>query len=403
MKKLLSLFLFVIGCTTAQELWAQSGMDTLMKEPAVNCDDVKYNASVLIPQFLREGELESAMEAHQFWTNNCAASEMSNLVGYMLNLLQDGKMDNVTDQELIVTLLNSDLGLQEEHSGSYYFYNQTEENIPLVSRKRFIDFLTEQAFKFQDTQFPEGSKEDIFLKFIKEDRIDATHDLRVNRENNESFQSIYNERATDLLSRQVGLMTLRSGVWVPQGNASVLGLNPVIGFSLGGTFRKMDMLSVVLEGRIGASISDSLNIMYKDSLITTDYVSGLYVGFEYDKRLLSSKNFRHRLGLTLGLGYDHVNVIPEYLRGVDDGNTEDEVDINPRKYLPSINVNVGLSYSYRMTMGSYLGWNARFNYHNYNNKGGDNLTGTSINANVVIGFLFNDTRWSEGEKLGLAF
>lgn len=403
MKKLLSLFLIVVSCTTAQELWAQPGMDTLMKAPAINCDDVKYNASVLIPQFVREGELETAMEAHQFWTNNCAASEMSILVGYMLNLLQDGKMDNVTDQELIVTLLNSDLGLQEEHSGSYYFYNQTEENIPLVSRKRFIDFLTEQAFKFQDEQFPEGSKEDIFLQFIKEDRIDATHDLRVNREKNESFQSIYNERATDLLSRQVGLMTLRSGVWVPQGNASVLGLNPVIGFSLGGTFRKMDMLSVVLEGRIGASISDSLSIMYKDSLITTDYVSGLYVGFEYDKRLLSSRNFRHRFGLTLGLGYDHVNVIPEYLRGVDDGNTDDEVNTKPRKYLPSINANVGLSYSYRLTMGSYLGWNARFNYHNYNNKGGDSLTGTSINANVVIGFLFNDTRWSEGEKLGLAF
>ena len=126
MRKLLSIFLFVIGCVGAQELWAQPGMDTLMKAPAINCDDVKYNASVLIPQFVREGELETAMEAHQFWTNNCAASEMSNLVGYMLNLLQDGKMDNVTDQELIVTLLNSELGLQEEHSGSYYFYNQTE-------------------------------------------------------------------------------------------------------------------------------------------------------------------------------------------------------------------------------------------------------------------------------------
>ena len=398
MKKLL---LLALSAFFTLSMSAQSSIDSLMQVEMKNCEDIEYNASTLIPQYLVINDLDKAIQAYNFWEANCAMSENMKFVGMILDIKKFGKIQGYTDEQLMNTLLSSEYFQDFRDRRGYYYVPAAEEN--MASDERLFNFIFEQAESMSLSSFQENSQEYYFVQFVREQREVAVMELNKNKKDAPEMYKAYTRRVGGLFRTGSSEMSLRVGMWAPQGNASKLGISSTLGFSIGGYTGRNDILEVAFDAKMGTTPSDSVYINYKDSVQTTDYISGLYVGMEYDRKLWLSKNGRNRMGIRFGLGYDHVNVLPEYLRGIGDSDPNDNTNNAPRKYLPSINGNIGLSYHYRLSYVTSVGVLGRYNYMNYINRNGSSLTGYAYSAMVNINFFMDGANYSEAKKLGFVF
>jgi hypothetical protein len=398
MKKLL---LIALSALFTLSIGAQSSVDSLMQVQKKNCEDIEYNASTLIPQYLLTNDVDKAIQAYNFWKANCAMSENMKFVGMILDIKKFGKIQGYSDEQLMNTLLSSEYFQDFRDRRDYYYSATTQAN--LDSDERLFNFIFEQAESMSLSSFPENSQEYYFVQFVREQRELAVMELKKNRRDVPAMYSTYTRRVGGLFRAGSSEMSLRVGLWAPQGDASKLGMSSTLGLSIGGYTGRNDILEVAFDAKMGTTPSDSVYINYKDSVQTTDYISGIYVGMEYDRKLWLSKNGRNRMGVRLGLGYDHINVLPEYLRGIGDSDPNDNTNDSPRKHLPSINGNIGVSYHYRLSYITSVGLIGRYNYMNYINRGGSSLTGYAYSAMVNINFFMDGNNYSEAKKLGFVF
>jgi len=198
------------------------------------------------------------------------------------------------------------------------------------------------------------------------------------------------------------LLTADAGVFVPQGHLSVLGPHLYLGGSTGWRFNKF-MFNFALYGRFSNAPGD-YTIKYKDTLYRTDsYTGGGYLGLDLGYALW--QNRKHEVDVTAGTGMEFFDAVF--------GNKDSAV-------FNSGNVHLGVGYTlfihhlkcgkyilkgyalrnsvqhrkgdpvftdiYGTERYSYLTFQVKYNFLDFANPGGTNLSGGAITAGIVYGF-----------------
>jgi hypothetical protein len=65
----------------------------------------------------------------------------------------------------------------------------------------------------------------------------------------------------------------------------------------------------------------------------------------------------------------------------------------------SLNINAGLGWRWLTRDGTYLGFEMRHNFNNYDNPGGTDLSGNSLTGRMLIGILKNDSKKRQTDYL----
>ncbi len=173
------------------------------------------------------------------------------------------------------------------------------------------------------------------------------------------------------------------GIWKPNGNLSILGMHPDVGFSIGGRVNK---LSFDAGMNIRFVYSDKDYIVRVDTTYyNTNYFFGGNIGINATYELYRKK--AHEFDIIGGFGYDGMDALPGNNNNNSNGQTK-----GPTKSINSANANIGLEYKLYVNKKTttrqffnYIGCALKYNYMHYDNAGGTNLDGNAISFSLIYG------------------
>jgi len=184
------------------------------------------------------------------------------------------------------------------------------------------------------------------------------------------------DRYTSLGKMSLIDLGIVGGAWIPNGPLRIVGSHPMFGFFIGGGkdgfFLDFSLIFKFLDTKDGYYVS------INDSLIMTKYFFGGY--FAMDSKIKLFRISNNEIDLLLGIGYDGWDTFNDAEKENYDGN-----GIN------TINLNAGIGYRLYSFIFEGLVWiispELRYNWTWYgkSNRGGTDLTGNVITANLSIG------------------
>ncbi|HWB27341.1 MAG TPA: hypothetical protein VG738_17825 [Chitinophagaceae bacterium] len=197
--------------------------------------------------------------------------------------------------------------------------------------------------------------------------------IRANRSKYPALDSLITKRETRWRNHPGGNIAYDVGMWVPVGNASILGVHPSVGLVLGWR-NKLNQVDLNLSIRLGRTPQDYV-VLRSDSLYNRHFFTGGYAGLEYTRYLYHTLHFE--LGVKAGAGYDSFDIASN-----DNNNSNDY--LKPFE-IASLNLNAGFSMNYFFNSTGYIGLEGKFNHIHYHNKGGTPLDGNAYTITLLIG------------------
>ena len=165
-----------------------------------------------------------------------------------------------------------------------------------------------------------------------------------------------------------GTASIIIGSWFPTANLKTLGNHPSVGAQFG--YRtKLNEYDFTFIYRFLSPTPRSYSFIQQDTLVTSNYYDGGYIGLDYTRYLIHKKYFD--AGVTSGIGYD----------GFDMGNSS---DVYPSP--GSLNFNNGIRLKYFFHTSSFIGAAIKYNLIHYSNPGGTNLNGNAFSIDLSYGW-----------------
>jgi hypothetical protein len=192
----------------------------------------------------------------------------------------------------------------------------------------------------------------------------------------EKYLDIYNDAVfTTRRNGARGTAAVTVGWWFPTGHLrQVLGSHPAVGIQLGGR-NKWNEYNITWNIRFGYPTPQTYTFIRKDTLYSTNYYDGGYVGFEYTRYIAHRKHFD--LGLTSGIAYDYFDVADEWSNHPD--NPGQPINVG------SFDFNNGIRIKYFLKRKAYVGLTAKYHLIHYDNTGGTNLDGNAFTLDLSFG------------------
>ncbi len=368
MKYLAILLLFV-----STGLIAQHDFDALIK-PRITCEDVQYNAYQLLPQYYYQEKYDSISFFLEYWENKCGPGEANFRAKTLLTIQRGTFRDQVLTPQDYRLLTNYKEFIEWKHKvDSTYdnpleFYHSTFEDAGV-------------AFRFDS--FTASWAEKIYQEFNGEMTCDESAILSLYREMPDEFTRIVQSCPNSALHHYMqeeaeaernalyGNMALINGIWIPNGDASVLGVHPTLGILFGLQKRRW-LFDLTLMFRY-VKARNTYQVMFDDQLYNTDHFFGGYVGLDVNYQFANIG--KHRVYALSGIAYD----------GFDSLNDEDDDDFT--KSINSLNLNLGVGFKWMVSDNLYIGTEWRYNFVDYDNPGGTDLTGNTQSIRILIGGL----------------
>lgn len=200
---------------------------------------------------------------------------------------------------------------------------------------------------------------------------------------NTTIQDVYKETIQSFKRMPEGNISLGAGLWIPIGNLSLLGPHPLAKLELGIHGKRLSS-DISIHCRFTESkseyIVDSLSLLI-DTLSSNRHFS-LYLGFEPGFNIIN--NSRFEFSIVTGLGLDVLKAF--YPQDYPEGTKKK--DAKPISF-SAINFNVGLVYRIKNARGGYWAFAARYEFLNYENKRGTDLSGDAISFSISRGLFEN--------------
>lgn len=181
------------------------------------------------------------------------------------------------------------------------------------------------------------------------------------------------KRYLDLPEMNVAFIT---GIWIPTGKLTTLGLHPELGFQWGAKHKKMNYDFTMVIKFINSANEYYARRTETSSLEPTNHFFGGYIGFDVGRDIYTNKG--HELQITGGVALD----IFDALEGDKNMNLES-------KSVASYNFNLGIGYRYYISSSVYLGLRAKYNVVDYTLNNVIDFTGNPITIQFTIGGLYN--------------
>jgi hypothetical protein len=167
-----------------------------------------------------------------------------------------------------------------------------------------------------------------------------------------------------------GVMAISSGIWVPNGHLSLLGVHPSFNFEYGArnAHNEWDLDGALRFGNTPGPYT----ILRNDTLMSRTYYDGGNLSLTYTRYLF--RQARREAGISIGLGVD----------GIDFTSGTGNVDWTPTT-ITCFDFNLGLRYNYYFSKHGFLGVIARYHFLNYSNPGGSPFDGNAATIDIILG------------------
>jgi hypothetical protein len=229
----------------------------------------------------------------------------------------------------------------------------------------------------------------LFSEFYANVLIDPVKEIQLDTiYNNTEFRSYYYQRVDKWTQKTDLNLNLFTGIWIPFGNASLLGNHPLLGFQVGAHKQKMTY-NMTLAFRLFKS-KNEYTILRDGNIEETDRFIGGYIGFDIEREIFKFR--KNEFDILAGVGYDGFQSVLV--------NTEDDDPDNDIGHsINSVNTNFGLGYRHFGKNRSYIGLQGKYNFVNYVNTGGTNLSGDNITISLIYGGFSNSKKDYELNEL----
>ncbi len=171
-----------------------------------------------------------------------------------------------------------------------------------------------------------------------------------------------------------GTAAISLGWWSPTGHLKILGPHPSVGVQLG-MRNKRNEYDLTWDLRFGYPTPHPYRYVRQDSVYTTSYYDGGYIGFEYTRYFIHRKYFD--LGFTTAIGDDYFAVA--------DGWSQQANAVPLPLHVNSFDWNNGIRLKYFFKRKGYIGLTAKYHLLAYSNPGGTNLSGNAYTLDLSFG------------------
>lgn len=414
MKKLVTILYILFYTINATAQINDRDVERLMTRRMLPAKEVEYNAMVLLPRLFAENKTDTFNAVVAFWQKNCDISEPLFSIS-VLNAIKNNTFNEHLEWDecmhrMAKMMLRMDTTIYQSHIINYMqrYKENCHGEIPRSVNESWYntgypiyrDYAAYYTFLQQMAKSLLSRKDlppaaDFLVRFYAspDSTSYAAIDSPARKGTILSTQyAAYKKYNADVIGVSTGLY---AGAWIPIGNLSVIGTQPYIGVNLGGRSEKITFETRV-DLRFG-SAANSYNVMSKDTLYSTTEFSGVYAGMELGRKLL--RRGSSELDLTFGTGYELMSVLYKKVPATVAGEKDRVIS----RSLSTWNINAGLSYKIYVR-NTYQKGKRRFNYFalqtsynfiNYNNTGGTNMSGNSITVGIAYGgYSHNFTRFS---------
>lgn len=365
----------------------QSKPDTLLITEPTGCEGVAYNSTKLIMYFYAIHDYDSAGIVLDYWEANCGISEPILRSRILFAILENHFDEALYDSTIVDYVLNYMKRMDITTTADlYHDYMEYFGFVPIREEYDYFtqciaDTLLKRIFYNPMELFFSEMYANVIVDPVKEIQLDTIY-------SNTEFRSFYDKRV-DMWKQKADLnLNLFTGIWIPYGNAALLGNHPLLGMQVGVHKQKMTY-NLTLAFRLFKS-KNEYTILRDGNTETTDRFLGSYVGVDLERELIRFRE--NEFNLLSGIGYDGFQSILV--------NTEDDNPDNDTGHsIHSINTNFGLGYRHYRSNKSYIGLQCRYNFVNYVNTGGTNLSGDNLTVSIFFGGFSNNKKYYELNEL----
>jgi len=347
--------------------------DTLKIEVTNDCETIAYNSANLIMYFYAIHDFDSLGIILNDWESKCGPSEPIVRTRILFSILADTFSEQIYDSTMLDYILNYMLRIDTTTNPDlYYNYADYFGFVPIRDEyDLFTQSIADELLNY-DFYHP---MELLFSEFYANLLTDPLKELQLTVDYQATDIRKYYYREVDKYRRKPYFSVAGyTGIWIPGGNAALLGNHPVLGLQ-GGIWKDKMKYNASFAFRFLKSKNEYSYT--KDGIQdSTDYFLGGYIGIDLERVLLRIK--RNELTVLAGVGFDGFETIST--------NTEDDSPDNDKGHsVNSINTNFGIGYRYYLKNNLYVALQGKYNIVNYNNQGGTNMSGDCITISLLVG------------------
>ena len=367
------IFLFAI-ILFSNALIGQSNLDSLMTRQSLECPDIANNSSILFSRYIQEKKIDSATQILTYWKSKCGINEPVQRAMFMLGMAKGEPVDTLTGDDILNYLYGYKYRLQLMKELKYSAYYRNPSYFDFVPIGQEFDIAAIGFFKQQAQQHSAGLEHLLALAYAT--NPDTIYTLL----NQPAYYGTrlynrYSEQANRYKKLPRMNVALLTGVWVPTGAASKLGVHPEVGFQLGITKRKMSYdLTMAFRFLQARQAYEARRAHSNNAVETTRKFFGGYIGLDAGRFLYTSP--KSDVQLLGGLAFDGWDALKE-----------DKARSLRAETVSSYNINFGLGYRRFVKNNTYLGIRAKYNVVNYALNNIVDFTGNPVSVTLVIGAL----------------
>jgi len=373
--------LFLTGLT------AQNFDELLTERKPLDCPDISQNSGLYFIKYIEESKLDSAKSLLQYWESKCGQREpifrakillALKLYEYNDSLLFDGVLNNVFNYQNRSNMIKyADYSAYDNYK-SYFGYTPPNQI--------FDKFTKEWAIQLKD-QYESNTIEYMWAEFYGNNQDTIFSKLQSNSHKDSKLSSEYHEQVDRYVKMFESHLSWITGVWIPTGPLSIVGIHPELGFQVGIKHKKMNYdLTMTFKFLDSPNVFEAIRPENGLPAEPTRHFFGGHLGFDIGRDIWVRD--QHELQLTGGLAYDGFDVLEE----------DKDKDLNSAS-ASSYNFNAGLGYRYYINSNFYLGIRAKYNVIDYTKNNVINYKGHPITIQFIIGGVNNAHRNSNLKAL----
>lgn len=347
---------------------AQIDIDNLMVRENITCQDIAKSATALIPLLHQANQSDTLYALLYYWDLNCGLAEPL-LRFYILNQIETNTFaDDIYPDQILQVLddYRELTGFEDPHYYLDYYvweyyaidpaYTQFTQNLAL-HLQRYADMRPIELF---------------FLDFYSHNFDGAMERLKSGELAGTRLDSLYNAKIEIAKKAKRTFLNLYGGLWKPTGDLALLGNHPEIGFG-GGYIQQGFLVEIFFKIGFGPSTN-----YYEVAVNNLGYQTRSFTNLHFSGRigLVPIDINRHQLLLSVGLGYE----------GIQAFSTTQQEEEGLSRMISSVSFSPGIEFRFPLSESSYLGLNLRYNWLNFQNKGGTPLPGNAILIGLSWGF-----------------
>lgn len=346
-----AIFVTLIQCLS-QTLFAQEELDSKLVSRQISCEDISENSAGYIVHYFENNNLDSCSIILNYWSNKCGYNEPVSRADMILALAMHDYADFMItsyyfNNLLIFNYRNELIRSKNQKQRSYFSHNY--DNLPLGQR---FDTWTSGLATSLLREYEPGTAEYLLSLFYSGQCDTVFRLLRAEPYKSTAPGRIYDSLVMNALRIPELVYHLYTGLWIPTGKLSAMGVHPLIGFGLGVKSNKNEYsLMVDFKFLNTPEYYQAKRTKNGETLLTNHFFGG-YIGFEYARDLIQLP--AHELFYTMGVAFDGFDMFEE--------DTDYDLKASSAN---SFNFNIGGGYRLAINPGSWIGIQGRYHVVDY--------------------------------------